>query len=247
MDYVPLGRTGPSPKRAAPSSSARRDRLAGMRPSLLWLLALPLVALGCGDDDRPPPPRGVRGVPNPGPAPEVPPEEIRRNDRFRRPAPDRRPAVDPSKLRPLQLTKQRPREQEPTRERDYAPELQAAAGSPMACGSLGGLTGEIRIPLSATVSTQGVVTRAIVGGPIPAETRRCMQRKIERHRFGPIPDGPKSISATLVVVGRPGETTTEEVSPMTGFPLGPGQQPAQGPAGRPIAGPGGRPIGSPRP
>lgn len=211
---------------------------------LLLASLLSLATLGCGDDDRPPPPRGVRGVPDPGPPPQVSPAELRQNDRFRPPAPDRRPRVGPQDLRPVQLTEQRPRDEEAAPERDFGPELQAAAGSPMACGSLGGLTGEIQIPLSATVSTQGVVTRASVGGPIPAETRRCMQEKIERHRFGPIPDGPKSISATLVVVGRPGETTTEEVSPMTGFPLGPGQQPARGPGGRPIAGPSGRPIGS---
>lgn len=126
-------------------------------------------------------------------------------------------------------------------ERNFEAELQAAAGSPMSCGEMGGLTGDIVIPLSATVSQQGRVTRASVGGSIPAATRECMQRRIEGHRFAPIADGPRSISASLTVRGTPSETMMEE-APMVGFALQQGQQGISGPTGMSISTTMGTPI-----
>lgn len=125
--------------------------------------------------------------------------------------------------------------------RNFEAELRGAAGSPMSCGEMGGLTGEIVIPLTATVSQQGRVTRASVGGAIPVATRECMRRRIEAHRFAPIEDGPRSISASLTVRGTPGETMMEE-APMTGFALQQGQQGISGPTGMSITATMGTPI-----
>ncbi|MEM9073392.1 MAG: hypothetical protein AAGE52_33110, partial [Myxococcota bacterium] len=137
----------------------------------------------------------------------------------------------PQDLQALEITTRRTRETPTVPEHDYARELSSAAGSPMSCGSLGTQPGELRIPLSATISVQGVVIRAGVGGAIPSETRDCLRQRIEAHRFRPPGESPESISATLVLQGTAPPTMEEAATPMTGFALQTGQTAIDGPSG----------------
>lgn len=165
--------------------------------------------------------------------PEVPVAERRANDPFHQNRPTPRLGQNPAN-NPNSPTRMNAAEADMSSGRNFEAELQAAAGSPMSCGEMGGLTGNIVIPLSATVSEQGRVTRANVGGSLPVATRDCMRRRIESHRFAPVPNGPRSITASLTVQGTPGETMMTE-APMTGFALQQGQQAIGGPTGTSIS------------
>ena len=198
-----------------------------MRAALVCMIGL---TLGCsGDDDASgrAEGRGAQGFVI-AEGPPTTPGERRANDPFHHTRPSPRITAEDLAAR-RNATMEAPTAMEP--ERNFEAELQGAAGSPMSCGEMGGLTGDIVIPLSATVSQQGRVTRASVGGSLPVATRDCMRRRIEAHRFAPIADGPRSITASLTVRGTPGEETMMEEAPMTGFALQQGQQGIAGPNG----------------
>ena len=153
-------------------------------------------------------------------------------------------------------------------ERDLAAELRSIAGDPASCGSLGPATGPITIRLAATVTSQGVVTRASASGNVPAAIEGCLTRRIEHGRFrAPVEDAPRRVRAEIrLEVAEAPSTTTVDTTPMfepvgvpgaeiagpSGMAIrgpsgvaigGPGGAPIQGPSGTPIRGPSGTPIG----
>lgn len=221
----------------------------------LLLTSWSLVLGGC-DDDRPPPERGIGRAPAAAPPS---PGELRARDPMRAPAPDLRP--EPRVYVPGTLEVRRTEVVEgevPARAgRDYASELRAAAGSLAGCGEVRA-TGELRIPLAARVTDNGVVVSATVGGPLSAEVRDCLRRRIEGHRFGPMSGDSRDLRAELVVqhevtTTRTEETVEERVGWGAGFDLQPGQvygsqegAAIMAPAPIPIApAPGSREIGGP--
>jgi hypothetical protein len=199
------------------------------------LAVLLLLTLGCGDD-REPPGRGLgRGV-APMAATAAPEETPQRRRR--------RPIPSPSVMEesPSVMAGERGAEEAP--ERDYAAELRRIAGDPSSCGELGPATADITIRLSATVTSQGVVTRGSASGPVPAEVSACLKRRIERGRFrAPVEDAPRHVSASLeLAVDEPPSTTTVDDTPVF-EPVGVPGRTIEGPSGQAIRGPSGNPIG----
>lgn len=201
-----------------------------------WILLTSMVvALGCGDD-REPPPRGLgRGVA--GADPVQPAETAAPRDR-------RSPFGSPTTMEPTMEPATEMAAEAP--ERDYAAELRTLAGNPSSCGELGPATSDITIRLTATVTSQGVVTRGSASGPVPAEVQECLQRRIERGRFrAPVEDAPRHVSATLELeVAEAPSTTTVDTTPMF-EPVGVPGMDIRGPAGMEIQGPSGMAIGGP--
>ncbi len=213
-----------------------------MRIALGLLL---VAALGC-DDDRPPAPRGAsQGLAGQDPvaAPAPPPTTRRRRD-------ERSPSPPPSTT----MAAEAPAAREEAPQRDFEAELRAIAGAPASCGSLGPATAPITIRLSATVTSQGVVTRGSASGNVPAEVEACLTRRIEHGRFrAPVEDAPRRVSAELrLEVAEAPSTTTVDTTPMfepVGVPgrtiAGPSGMTIRGPSGMAIGGPSGTVIGGP--
>lgn len=193
-----------------------------------------LLTIGCGED-REPPPRGVRGVGSAAPAPAAATEPPRR----------RRQPLAPSVMEPApaEMTAEMAPE---APERDYAAELRRIAGDPQSCGELGPATSDITIRLSATVTSQGVVTRGSASGPVPAAVQTCLKQRIERGRFrAPVEDAPRRVSAQIELeVAEAPSTTTVDNTPMF-EPVGVPGMAIDGPSGMAIQGPGGTAIGGP--
>ena len=193
-----------------------------------------VMVLAC-DDERPPPDRGIpfRGASTP--ATSVP-------DAFERPRPD--PRVTPSNPFVPTPRSEQVRVETPGSPGTPAPsesalvaELRAAAGTPEGCGEVPALEGEVRIPLRATIASNGFVTSASVGGNLPGAVRVCMADRIERHRFASARSGPpQSVQAELVL--RAHRTVVQETATRqertgtwgTGFELQAGQTAAGMPA-----------------
>lgn len=116
---------------------------------------------------------------------------------------------------------------------DFAPQLRALAGDPMSCGGVGDAPGDVIIALSASVSVTGVVIRASASGPIPAETRACLEGRMRSGRLSGPFDGPQTIRARLELARQEPEPAPEEPEPAP-EPIGPGVQPIGGPNGTPI-------------
>lgn len=175
------------------------------------------------------------------------------------PAPPGRPVFEAPLSRanpqPLRYTERVvvPAKAPPPRPRDYEGELRRLAGDPSGCGELGSRE-DVRIGLSATVTENGVVTRAVVRG-VPAATAACLRQRLEAARFrAPVESAPRTVSADLQLRGS--RTVTEREREVTmgfvphGFELQPGQTYAGTAgtdmgtfeAGRPIDESGGRPI-----
>ncbi|MCB9611708.1 MAG: hypothetical protein H6722_04560 [Sandaracinus sp.] len=198
-----------------------------------------LLLLGCGDD-RPPPDRSASTV---GAGPSTTPLQV---DPFERPNPDRRARpTDPFVAMPRTEVD---RVETPGMAARPAPaasplegELRSAAGTPQGCGEMPPVTGELRIPLRATVASNGFVVSASVGGNLPGAVRECMADRIEHHRFAAAEDGPpRSVSAELVLNARvttmeQREERTERVGWGTGFELQAGQAGIAGGQAQPIA------------
>ena len=100
------------------------------------------------------------------------------------------------------------------------------AGDPRSCGSLGEATAPIDLRLSATTTSQGVVTRSSVSGNVPPAVRACLEQRIGRARFAaPVDDPPRSVSAELrLVPSEPPSSATAEATegpPPRGVPGSP--------------------------
>ncbi|MBO6934871.1 MAG: hypothetical protein JJ863_07845 [Deltaproteobacteria bacterium] len=213
----------------------------------LTLGLLLIAALGCEDEQRVAP-RGVeRGMPvqDPLAAPAPPPTTRRRRQQTPPTAPG--PATPMAAEAPAAPAAEGP-------ERDFAAELRSIAGAPASCGSLGPATGPITIRLSATVTSQGVVTRGSATGNVPAEIEACLTSRIEHGRFrAPVEGAPRRVSAELrLEVAEAPSTTTIDTTPMfepVGVPgttiAGPSGMDIQGPSGMAIGGPSGTAIGGP--
>lgn len=139
-------------------------------------------------------------------------------------------------------------------ERDFAAELRGIAGDPASCGSLGPATAPITLRLSATVTSQGVVTRGSATGNVPSEVEACLTRRIEHGRFrAPVEDAPRRVNAQIrLEVAEAPSTMTVDNTPMfeaVGVPGtaigGPSGTTIQGPSGMAIGGPEGTAIGGP--
>ena len=142
----------------------------------------------------------------------------------------------------------------PPTPRNFEGELRSLVGDPTSCGDLGGRE-VVAIQLRATVTDNGVITRAGVSG-VPAETAACLRQRLEAARFaGPVERAPRTITATLELRGQRTVTEREEDVTMEfvprGFDLQRGQQYAgttegrmeiQGSNGRPIREAGSQPI-----
>jgi hypothetical protein len=234
-----------------PSAADRFGAIAASGDMLRSVLRASIVlsmvlSLAC-DDERPPPDRGI-------PLASAPATPTTGPDVFERPRPDPRVTPsDPFAPRPrservLVETPGTPATA-PASESALVAELRAAAGTPEGCGEVPTLEGELRIPLRATVASNGFVTAASVGGNLPGAVRVCMEDRIERHRFASAPSGlPQSVQAELVLDAR--RTTMQETTVReertgswgTGFELQPGQTAAGSPAREITPAPGAREI-----
>jgi hypothetical protein len=124
--------------------------------------------------------------------------------------------------------------------RDYAAEVAAAIGTPSECFDAETVRtsgNELRIPVEVVVTASGRVTRAAVGGSLPAEVRACVRKRAEAIFIEPPIEGaPRSIDAELVFAI---ERTAPESEPVVTWRLPPGAQPpaitlpAVGAEGRP--------------
>jgi len=169
--------------------------------------ALALLALaGCGDDSGPAPGRGTDRRRGTGPttmAPAPTPTDPTADERF---------GVRPLNLPPGEAPTPEPATPEapeatPEPARDLEAELRGLAGDASGCfeGGLGELPEVVRIDLTASVSTHGVVTRASASGSgVPAAARACLGQRIEGGRFrAPVPDAPRTIRAQVVLQRQP--------------------------------------------
>ena len=176
----------------------------------------------CGDDSEPNPGRGYRGA-TPGATVEDPaspstgtqPSPVATRPGGRPGA--KRPPVVPVTPPPTDVlpTKHDERE-EPAPQRDYPAELRRAVGDVTACIPRGTpATARRSFRLQAVVTTNGVVTRAYVTAPgLPAEAAECVRRRVEAARFpAPIPDAPRTITASVEVEPIPQPTKTGEGAP----------------------------------
>ena len=189
-----------------------------------------VLVLGCGSDERGPPPRGVRG-----PAVAAPASTTEATPPVTGSSTPRRSTLTAAS--PMTPTNQPTASPESTStmapSRDRGPELVAAIGDPASCGDLGPVAART-LRLHASISASGRVTSAGVSGDLPAATRRCLEARIEAHVFAQPTERTETITAEVRLQGE--ETTTEERVPTSPtVMLQAGQQIIAGPTGEAIS------------
>ncbi|AKF07592.1 hypothetical protein [Sandaracinus amylolyticus] len=110
--------------------------------------------------------------------------------------------------------------------RDLGAELRSAIGTPTQCfdaQTARAMSGTVRIPVRAYVTTTGRITRSEVGGSAPERVRACIVDSVEALAMrGPVEGAPREVSTEIVLDVRADSAPTAVPSQAPEVPLQPG-------------------------